>query len=133
MPQVVAELAAERDGAGPAIADLGQHDPGGSAGFDPSGLRAADRRRRSAPAGPSPTASVDFVATDPPYNIQLPLTMAGGPLAETHANRRTDYAMVSDLDGGPRQLARLPDVPRPDGDGRSASCAASCGPGATPS
>ena len=23
-------------------------------------------------------ASVDFVATDPPYNIQLPLTMAGG-------------------------------------------------------
>jgi len=41
-------------------------------------------------------ASVDFVATDPPYTIQLPLTMAGGKLAEEHANRRTDYAMVSD-------------------------------------
>jgi DNA modification methylase len=36
------------------------------------------------------------VATDPPYNVQLPLTMAGGRLAETHANRRTDYAMVTD-------------------------------------
>jgi DNA modification methylase len=41
-------------------------------------------------------ASIDFVATDPPYNPQLRLTMAGGPLAETHANRRTDYAMVTE-------------------------------------
>ena len=40
--------------------------------------------------------SIDLVATDPPYNLQLPMTMAGGPLAETHANRRTDYAMVTD-------------------------------------
>jgi DNA modification methylase len=38
---------------------------------------------------------VDFVATDPPYNLQLPMTMAGGPLAEAHANRRTDYAMIT--------------------------------------
>ena len=51
-------------------------------------------------------ASVDFVATDPPYNVQLPMTMAGGKLAETHANRRTDYAMRSDL---PEDLANLPD------------------------
>jgi DNA modification methylase len=43
-----------------------------------------------------PAASVDFVATDPPYNLQLPMTMAGGRLAEAHANRRTDYAMVTD-------------------------------------
>jgi DNA modification methylase len=43
-------------------------------------------------------ASVDFVATDPPYNPQLKLTMAGGALAEKFANRRTDYAMVSDSD-----------------------------------
>jgi DNA modification methylase len=42
------------------------------------------------------TGSVDFVATDPPYNPQLKLTMAGGKLAETFANRRTDYAMLSD-------------------------------------
>ena len=42
------------------------------------------------------TGSVDLVATDPPYNLQLPMTMAGGPLAVTHANRRTDYAMVTD-------------------------------------
>ena len=46
------------------------------------------------------------MATDPPYNVQLPMTMAGGRLAETHANRRTDYAMVSDLAG---DLANLPD------------------------
>ena len=53
-------------------------------------------------------ASVDLVATDPPYNIQLPLTMAGGTLAETHANRRTDYAMVSDA---PADIANAPDYP----------------------
>jgi hypothetical protein len=45
------------------------------------------------------------VATDPPYTVQLPLTMAGGPLAERHANRRTDYAMVS---GDPADLANAP-------------------------
>ncbi len=39
--------------------------------------------------------SVDFVATDPPYNPQLKLTMAGGKLAKEFANRRTDYAMVT--------------------------------------
>jgi DNA modification methylase len=49
--------------------------------------------------------SVDFVATDPPYTVQLPLTMAGGRLAETHANRRTDYAMLSD---DPADLANAP-------------------------
>jgi len=48
------------------------------------------------------------VATDPPYNIQLPLTMAGGALAEAHANRRTDYAMISDA---PADLANAPDYP----------------------
>ena len=35
------------------------------------------------------------MATDPPYNPQLKLTMAGGKLAEEFANRRTDYAMVT--------------------------------------
>jgi DNA modification methylase len=55
-----------------------------------------------------PASSVDFVATDPPYNVQLPMTMAGGRLAETHANRRTDYAMISGLDA---DLANLPDYP----------------------
>ena len=48
------------------------------------------------------------MATDPPYNIQLPLTMAGGRLAETHANRRTDYAMVTDFDA---DLANAADYP----------------------
>jgi DNA modification methylase len=41
-------------------------------------------------------ASVDLVATDPPYNPQLKATMSGGPLADRFANRRTDYAMVTE-------------------------------------
>jgi DNA modification methylase len=80
--------------AGAVLGDLGSSDPGGSRPFQPFDsrlvvgdavelLRAVD------------DASVDFVATDPPYNPQLKLTMAGGRLAEEHANRRTDYAMVS--------------------------------------
>jgi DNA modification methylase len=50
--------------------------------------------------------SVDFVATDPPYNIQLPMTMSGGSLAQRYANRRTDYAMIGE---DPADLANLPD------------------------
>jgi DNA modification methylase len=104
---IVAELAAERDGLGPAIADLGTSDPGGPRGFDPSGLelRVGDALELLPAIA---DASVDLVATDPPYNIQLPLTMAGGALARTHANRRTDYAMVSDA---PADLANAPDYP----------------------
>jgi len=95
----------EREGRGPRIPDLGPADPGGPRSFDPSGceLRLGDT------AVLLPTfadASVDFVATDPPYNIQLPITMSGGPLSETHANRRTDYAMVTD---DPADLANSPD------------------------
>lgn len=93
--EVVREALAERDGLGPVLADLGPNDPGGPRGFDPSGLelRVGDALRILPTI---PAASVDFVATDPPYNVQLPITMAGGPLAERHANRRTDYAMVTD-------------------------------------
>jgi DNA modification methylase len=104
---VVASLAAERDGRGPAIAELGSADPGPPRGFDPSGLE----MRQGDALVVLPTlgeGSVDLVATDPPYNIQLPLTMAGGALAETHANRRTDYAMVSDA---PQDIANAPDYP----------------------
>jgi DNA modification methylase len=103
--QVVADLAAERDGRGPSIADLGASDPGGVRTFHPSGLQ----MRQGDALAILPTlaeCSVDLVATDPPYNIQLPLTMAGGPLAATHANRRTDYAMVSD---SAADLANAPD------------------------
>ena len=103
--QVAADLAAERDGRGPDIADLGTSDPGGPRGFDASGVEV--RIGDALTVLPElADASVDFVATDPPYNIQLPLTMAGGVLAETHANRRTDYAMVSDA---PADLANAPD------------------------
>ena len=123
---VVRDIVAERDGLGPELADLGQNDPGGPRGFDPSGveLRVGDAL---AVLPTMAAGSVDFIATDPPYNVQLPLTMAGGPLAEAHANRRTDYAMVTDdprdlanaadytayLDGMTRVLAELHRVLRP--------------------
>ena len=102
---VLRDLLAERDGLGPELADLGQNDPGGPRGFDPSGLdfRVGDALAILPELDPE---SVDFVATDPPYNVQLPLTMAGGQLAEAHANRRTDYAMVTD---DPRDLANAAD------------------------
>jgi DNA modification methylase len=93
--RVVTDLAAERDGLGPALTDLGTADPGGPRGFDPSGLEL----RIGDALAVLPTlevGSVDLVATDPPYNIQLPMTMAGGTLAEAHVNRRTDYAMITD-------------------------------------
>lgn len=104
---VVASLAAERDGLGPLLADLGPSDPGGPRTFDPSGLelRVGDARVLLRDL---PDASVDFVATDPPYNVQLPMTMAGGRLAEAHANRRTDYAMIS---AHPADLANAADYP----------------------
>jgi DNA modification methylase len=103
--ETVEVLCAERGGLGPVLVDLGPNDPGGERGFDPGGteLRLGDARELL-PA--IEEDSVDFVATDPPYNVQLAMTMAGGALAETHANRRTDYAMVSDLSG---DLANLPD------------------------
>jgi len=105
--RVVARSKAERDGRGPLLADIGPSDPGGARAFDPSGLEL----RLGDALAILPTladASVDFVATDPPYNVQLPLTMAGGKLAESHANRRTDYAMVTD---DPADLANSPDYP----------------------
>ena len=92
---VVADLAAECDGRGPDLADLGAADPGGQRRFDPGGLEL----RTGDALAILPTldeGSVDLVATDPPYNLQLPMTMAGGSLAESHANRRTDYAMITD-------------------------------------
>jgi DNA modification methylase len=105
--ETVVALQAENDGRGPVLADLGPTDPGGERTFDPTGceLREGDARELLRTI---PEASVDFVATDPPYNVQLPMTMAGGKLAEAHRNRRTDYAMVSDLPG---DLANLPDYP----------------------
>jgi DNA modification methylase len=102
---VVRDLAAERDGLGPELADLGAADPGGPRGFDPSGLRLGVGDALA--VLPTMTSgSVDLVATDPPYNLQLPMTMAGGRLAEHHANRRTDYAMVTD---SAHDLANAPD------------------------
>jgi DNA modification methylase len=103
--QVVREALAARDGLGPELADLGSNDPGGARGFDPSGceLVVGDALAVLPTLDPE---SVDFVATDPPYNVQLPMTMSGGVLAKDFSNRRTDYAMVSD---DPADLANAPD------------------------
>jgi DNA modification methylase len=105
--EVLAELQAERGGRGPLLPDVGPSDPGGVREFDPSGLELRCGDALEVLPGLA-EGSVDFVATDPPYNVQLPLTMAGGPLAEAHANRRTDYAMVSD---DPADLANAADYP----------------------
>jgi DNA modification methylase len=93
--ELLRALAAEREGRGPLLADIGSADPGGERHFDPSGveMRLGDALALLPEMEPE---SVDFIATDPPYNIQLPITMAGGKLAQEHANRRTDYAMVTD-------------------------------------
>lgn len=105
--QVVAAALAERDGKGPALTDLGPNDPGGVRAFDPSGceLRVGDSLEVLPNLAPE---SVDFVATDPPYNVQLPMTMSGGVLAEAFTNRRTDYAMVTN---DPADLANSADYP----------------------
>jgi DNA modification methylase len=93
--EVVRSALEERGGTGPTLADLGSQDPGGPRGFDPSGIEM--RQGDSLALLPAiASETVDFVATDPPYNVQLPQTMAGGRLAVEHANRRTDYAMVTD-------------------------------------
>ncbi len=104
---LVPALLAENDGRGPRIADLGSSDPGGPRSFDPSGIE----MRQGDALAVLPTlldGSIDLVVTDPPYNIQLTQTMAGGPLAVEHANRRTDYAMTSD---SPADLANASDYP----------------------
>lgn len=91
---VVRDALAERDGMGPTLADLGPNDPGGPRSFDPSGCRIELGDATRLVDGLA-DGSIDFIATDPPYNPQLKITMAGGKLAETHANRRTDYAMIT--------------------------------------
>jgi DNA modification methylase len=105
--RVVDAAMAERDGEGPLLADLGPNDPGGPRTFDASGceLRVGDALEILPTLADE---SVDFVATDPPYNVQLPMTMSGGALAGSFSNRRTDYAMVSD---DPADLANAPDYP----------------------
>src|SRR5262245_26852836 len=85
--RVVEEARTERGGDGPLLADLGSNDPGGPRSFDASGceLRVGDALQ----VLPTLAAeSIDFVATDPPYNVQLPMTMSGGSLAESFSNRR---------------------------------------------
>ena len=92
---VVDAAAAQAEGAGSPLRDLGDNDPGGPRRFDASGcrLRVGDALELIRDLD---DASVDLVATDPPYNPQLKVTMSGGALAEKFANRRTDYAMVTD-------------------------------------
>jgi DNA modification methylase len=92
---VVRDALLARDGDGELLTDLGSADPGGPRSFDPSGCRMVLTDAAQGLAGLM-SGSVDMIATDPPYNPQLRMTMAGGPAADAWANRRTDYAMISD-------------------------------------
>jgi DNA modification methylase len=92
---VAAAASAENEGAGAELRDLGDADPGGPRSFDPSGCRLEVGDALEL-IGDLEDASIDMVATDPPYNPQLKITMSGGALAKEHANRRTDYAMITD-------------------------------------
>lgn len=91
---VYSSVVSEHVNGSASLADLGPSDPGGPRVFEPSGSRMVVGDALGLLAGLE-KGSVDFVATDPPYNPQLKLTMAGGRLAEQHSNRRTDYAMVT--------------------------------------
>jgi DNA modification methylase len=91
---VYAAVLADQAATPAALADLGTSDPGGPRTFNASGSKLVVGDAVSLLADLA-DGSVDFVATDPPYNPQLKLTMAGGALAEKFANRRTDYAMVT--------------------------------------
>src|SRR4051794_37929233 len=75
---VYAAVVAQQGGDG--LADIGTKDPVGERPFDASGckLEVGDAVAFLADLADD---SVDFVATDPPYNPQLKLTMAGGALA----------------------------------------------------
>jgi hypothetical protein len=92
---VVAAALAEQEARGTLLRDLADSDPGGPRSFDPAGcrLQVGDAALLIEELD---AASVDLVATDPPYNPQLKATMSGGPLADRFANRRTDYAMVTE-------------------------------------
>ncbi len=105
--KVVGDAMRQGDGAGPHLADLGNADPGGPRTFDAAGCRLEVGDSLARLPGLE-AGSVDFVATDPPYNPQMAMTMAGGRLAESFANRRTDYAMVS---ADPADLANSASYP----------------------
>ncbi|HEV3485941.1 MAG TPA: DNA methyltransferase, partial [Vicinamibacterales bacterium] len=67
---VVRDALMADDGAVPLLGDLGSSDPGGPRRFDPSGSRLVVGDAVELLADVE-SASVDFVATDPPYNPQL--------------------------------------------------------------
>ena len=79
----------------------------------------------------STTGSVDFVATDPPYNLQLPMTMAGGAARRDPRQPPDRLRDGHRLSRRPGQRRRLPGVPRADGRRSSASCVGSCATAAT--
>ena len=127
--EVVAALQAESDGRGPTIAELGTGRSGRPA-------RTSIRAVSSCAMGDAlevlpelADASVDFVATDPPYNIQLPLDDGGrrpGGDPREPADRLRDGQRCS---GRSRQCSRLRGLPRRDGARRSGELARVLQPG----
>jgi hypothetical protein len=103
----VAALRRERDGAGPALVDLGPSDPGGPGRFDPSGL---ELRLGDALAGScrSPGRLGGHDRHGPAVQRPAPHDDGRREAGEAHANRRTDYAMLSE---DPADLANAADYP----------------------
>ena len=83
-------------------------------------LHAADSRALLGDAQTFPDQSVDYILTDPPYNVHLTQTMTNDPrYTESHANRRTAYNMrsaeagdLANLGSYERYLAAMEEVLR---------------------
>lgn len=79
------------------------------ADLPPQEMIVGDTRLLLADAERFPDGCIDFVVTDPPYNVHFERTMCDGKYDATHGNRRTDYDMRSD---DPADLANLGDYDR---------------------
>ena len=79
---------------GHVLGDLGSSDPGGPRRFDDSGCSMVVGDAVELLRGVE-TGSIDFVASDPPYNPQLKVTMAGGKLAAAH--RKSPHRLFNGL------------------------------------
>ena len=128
---VVRDLSAERDGAGPLLADLGTADPGGPRPFDPSGveLRVGD----AAVVLPTIETGLGRLRRDRPAVQPAAADDDGRRRARRDPRQPPDRLRDGHRPAGrPRERRRLPGVPRPDGAWSSASCGGSCARVATP-
>ena len=111
---VVRDLTAERDGAGPVLADLGPADPGGPRGFDPSGVRLVIGDATGRPARRSRRVRSTSSRPTRPTTSSCRMTMAGGVAGRGPRQPPDRLRDGHRCTGRPRERARLRDLPRPD-------------------